>query len=159
MSVVTAEIRMMLKRYERQLMAYRRVVRYRVKRRLAQGQNPQDPDPSPKRRMYVDKVAKEIFESLIYTGSDNPIIEEIRSELSNFVGTQLRFFYPPGKRLRIVKVIPEGHAQLSEEERHKVRTSLWRITREKINASMLQEQKDELSCGDGGDIYADIFKA
>ena len=144
----TLQIRMMLQRYEQQLLAARRLVRYRAKCRLAQGQPPEDPDPSPKRRMYVEKVAKEVYDCLIYTGSENPIIEEIRSELSRVVGIPLQFTYPPGKRLRIVKTGPNGQAALTEEERHKVRSSLWRITREKINASMLEEQRDE-SCGEG----------
>ncbi|MCR5813847.1 MAG: hypothetical protein K6G15_05100 [Desulfovibrio sp.] len=141
MSDSTLRVRMMLQSYEQQLLAARRLVRYRAKCRLQAGENPEDPDPSIKRRAMVEKVAKEIYDCLIYTGGKNPIIEEIRSELSAIVGIPLMFTYPPGKRLHIVRAGPQGQEALTEEEQRKVRMSLWRVTREKINASMLEEQK------------------
>ena len=67
----TAQMRIMLQGYEQQLLAARRLARFRVRRRLAEGLEPQDPDPSVKRRAYVEKVAQELFDSLIFTGSDN----------------------------------------------------------------------------------------
>ena len=77
----TAQMRIMLQGYEQQLLAARRLARFRVRRRLAEGLEPQDPDPSVKRRAYVEKVAQELFDSLIFTGSDNPVVEEIRREM------------------------------------------------------------------------------
>ena len=126
MSDSTLRVRMMLQSYEQQLLAARRLVRYRAKCRMQAGENPEDPDPSIKRRALVEKVAKEIYECLIYTGGNN---------------IPLMFTYPPGKRLHIVRAGPEGQEALTEEEQRKVRMSLWRVTREKINASMLEEQK------------------
>ena len=59
----TAQMRIMLQGYEQQLLAARRLARFRVRRRLAEGLEPQDPDPSVKRRAYVEKVAQELFDS------------------------------------------------------------------------------------------------
>lgn len=145
MSESTVRLRVMLQSYEQQLMAARRLAKFRAKCRLLRGEERDDPDPQIKRRSYVEKVAREVYESLIYTGSPNPINEEIRAELSAQVGIELQFTYPPGKRLRIVKVTPEGQMALSEEEQQKVRLLFFRVTREKINASMLDEYGDQSS--------------
>ncbi|MBO4368993.1 MAG: hypothetical protein J5803_02700 [Desulfovibrio sp.] len=138
MSDATTRVRVMLMRYEQQLLAARRLARFRERMRRATGETPEDPDPAIKRRMYVEKVTKEIYECLLYTGGENPIIEEIRQELSKVVGIPLQFTYPPGKRLRIVKIGPKGTVALTAEEQRKVRSSLLRVTREKIDASMLE---------------------
>ncbi len=49
----TLQMRIMLQCYEQQLLAARRLARFRVKRRLAEGLKPQDPDPSVNRRAFV----------------------------------------------------------------------------------------------------------
>ncbi len=87
----TTQMRIMLQSYEQQLLAARRLARFRVRRRLAEGQEPHDPDPSIKRRGYVEKVAQELYDSLIFTGSDNPVVEEIRQELGRAVGQDVQF--------------------------------------------------------------------
>ena len=135
----------MLQGYEQQLLTARRLAKFRAKCRVINGESRDDPDPQIKRRTYVEKVAREVYESLIYTGSTNPIIEEIRAELSSQIGAELQFTYPPGKRLRIVKVTPTGQVALSAEEQQKVRLLFFRVTREKINASMLDESGDQSS--------------
>lgn len=135
----TTQMRIMLQSYERQLLAARRLARFRVRRRLAEGQAPQDPDPSVKRRVCVEKVAQELYDSLIFTGSDNPVVEEIRQELGQTVGQDVQFTYPPGGRLRIVGEGPDGPRALSEEEQLRTRHALWRITRQKVDQSMLEK--------------------
>ena len=80
------QLRSMIRGYEQQLLSARRLARLRVKMRLAEGESPHDPDPEIKRRAYVEKVARELYESLIYTGSDNPMVEEIRRELGKSLG-------------------------------------------------------------------------
>lgn len=131
------QLRLMLQGYEQQLLAARRLARFRMRHRLAQGEDPNDPDPSIKRRLMVEKVARELYETLIYTGSDNPVVEDIRQELGREVGQEVRFTYPPGGRLRIVAQGPEGLEELSDEKRRATRNALWRITRQKISESML----------------------
>lgn len=132
------QMRIMLQSYEQQLLAARRLARFRVKRRLAEGEKPQDPDPSINRRVYVEKVARELYDTLIFTGSSNPVVEEIRAELSEALGLDVGFTYPPGARLRIVANGPQGQRPLSAEEEKRARHALWRITRQKVDQGMLE---------------------
>ena len=108
-----------------------------MRRRLAEGLEPQDPDPSVKRRAYVEKVAQELFDSLIFTGSDN--CGRNWPELGKAVGQDVQFTYPPGGRLCIVGQGPDGPRPLSEEEQRRTRHVLWRITRRVVDQSMLEK--------------------
>lgn len=135
----SAQLRMMLQGYEQQLLAARRLTRLRMRRRLAEGDDPSDPDPSASRHMMVEKVARELYETLLYTGSDNPVVEEIRQELGREVGQEVQFTYPPGGRLRIVGQGPDGLEPLSDEKLRATRNALWRVTRKKVDESMLDE--------------------
>jgi hypothetical protein len=135
----STQLRMMLQGYEQQLLAARRLARFRVRRRIAQGEDPNDPDPSVKRHSMVEQVARELYETLIYTGSDNPVVEDIRQELGREVGREVEFTYLPGGRLRVVGKGSEGLEPLSEEASREVRNALWRITRQKVEESMLDE--------------------
>lgn len=132
-----ARMRIMLQGYEQQLLAARRLARFKVRRRLAEGEDPNDPDPSIKRREMVEKVARELYDTLIYTGSDNPVVEEIRQELGREAGQEVQFTYPPGGRLHIVGQGPDGLQALPEDKLRALRNALWRITRQKISESML----------------------
>ncbi len=67
------------------------------------------------------------------------MVEEIRQELGRAVGQDVQFTYPPGGRLRIVGEGPEGPRALSEEEQRRTRHALWRITRQKVDQSMLEK--------------------
>ena len=96
--VTAAQVRMMLQGYEQQLLAARRLARLRMRRRMAAGDDPNDPDPAARRHLMVEKVARELYEALLYTGSDNPVVEEIRQELGREVGQDVQFTYPPGGR-------------------------------------------------------------
>ncbi|MBQ7739085.1 MAG: hypothetical protein IJT59_05485 [Desulfovibrionaceae bacterium] len=139
MSESTVRIRLMLQGYEQQLLAARRLAKFRDKYRSMQGEHIGDPDPAPNRRRYVEKVTQEVFQCLLYTGDYRPIIEEIRAELSSRMGLDLRFTYPPGKRLCVIKMTEKGAAPLDPEEKQKVRILLFKVTHEKINSSMLEE--------------------
>lgn len=135
----TPQLRSMLRGYEQQLLTARRLARLRVKVRLAAGESPQDPDPEIKRRAYVEQVARELYESLIYTGSDNPMVEEIRRELGKSVGQELLFTYPPGEQLLFVGCSPQGPRPLPKDAQQQTRFALWRITRQKVHQSMLDK--------------------
>ena len=140
MSESSTRVRLMLQGYEQQLLAARRLVHFRAKMRTSAGKSPDDPDPTKERSKRMEQVAKVVYDDLIYTGNFNPIIEEIRAELSKIMGVSLQFIYPPGKRLCIVKSGEHGQEALTLEEQRMVRTMLFRVTREKINDTMLREQ-------------------
>ena len=136
MSASTVRIRLMLQGYEQQLLAARRLAKFRDKWRSTQGQQLGDPDPNIKRSQYVEKVTQEVFQCLIYTGDYHPIIEEIRAEISARMGVDIKFTYPPGKRLCVIKMTSAGPAPLDPEEKQKCRMLLYTVTHEKINGSM-----------------------
>lgn len=139
----TVQMRIMLQRYEQQLLSARRLARFRVRTRLDEGLDPHDPDPGAKRNAYVERAAQELYDTLIFTGSVNPVVEEIRQELGELVGREVRFTYPPGGRLRIVGVGPDGPFALPDEEERHIRYALWRITRNKVNSGMQDQSAAE----------------
>lgn len=106
----TARLRIMLQGYEQQLLAARRLARFRVRRRLAAGEDPREPDPLPKRHATVEQVARELYDMLLYTGSDNPVVEDIRQELSQELGREVHFTYPPDGSLCILGQGPTAQA-------------------------------------------------
>lgn len=132
-----ARMRIMLQGYEQQLLAARRLARLKVRRKLAAGENPAEPDPAAKRHVFVEKVARELYEMLLFTGSDNPVVEDIRQELGQELGVDVCFVYPPEGRLCVMGQGPEGLIPLTEEQQRAMRNALWRITRKKVDASML----------------------
>ena len=133
----TAQMRVMLQRYEQQLLSARRLARLRVRRRLVEGLDPEDPDPSIKRRLFVEKTARELYETLVFTGSENPVIEDIRTEFGKLLGKSVRFVYPPGERLSVVIEGPDGLEPLSGAEQRRTRHLLWQATRQLVEQSML----------------------
>lgn len=146
--VNSAKLRMVLQGYEQQLLAARRLARFRVRRRMALGEDPHDPDPAAHRRACVENVARELYETLVFTGSDNPVVENIRKELGKEVGQNVQFTYPPGQRLHIVGEGPDGMKPLTEDVQRQARHALWRVIREQVDQSMLEEPpRDESSRG------------
>ena len=115
----TARLRIMLQGYEQQLLAARRLARFRVRRRLAAGEDPREPDPLPKRHATVEQVARELYDMLLYTGSDNPVVEDIRQELSQELGR-------------------DGTGALTPEQQRAARHALWRITRRRVDKGVLR---------------------
>jgi len=130
-------MRNMLRQYERQLLNARRLARYRMALRLARG-DADLPDPEETRRRLVEKVAKELYEHLIFTGSDNPVAESIRKELSVSAGTPLHFQYTPGEAaLQLIREGDSGPEAVSPHEKALLLEALWRITLSKVDATML----------------------
>ncbi|MDR3358548.1 MAG: hypothetical protein LBN96_06830 [Desulfovibrio sp.] len=151
----TARLRTMLQRYEQQLLSARRLARLRVRRRLAEGLDPEAPDPSITRRLFVEKTARELYETLVFTGGENPVIEDIRAEFGKLLGRSVRFVYPPGERLSIVIEGAYGLEPLSEVEQRRTRHLLWQVTRRLVERSMLctpppGRREEETPPEDGG---------
>jgi hypothetical protein len=127
----------MLQGYERQLLSARRLARLRVRVRTAEGQPPEDPDPSVKRRLFVEKAARELYETLVFTGGRNPVAESIRTEFGRQFGRGVQFTYPPGERLKIVAEGENGLEPLSEAEQRRTRHLLRQVIRQLVERSML----------------------
>ena len=137
MTSVSMSMRNMVRQYERQLLNARRLARYRMALRLAQG-NADLPDPAEMRRLLVEKVAKELYEHLLFTGSDNPVAESIRKDLSVSAGAPLHFQYAPGEAaLQLVREGASGPEAVKPHEKALLLETLWRITLAKVDATML----------------------
>ena len=140
----------MLSQYDRQLVAARRLARIRpgadppadasaLTRQTGEGTTDNHEAPAEvRRRVMVEHVARELLENLLFTGSDNPIVQEVRQELDHRLNGHFSFWYPPGEvDVRIAREGPEGPRELSDAERREVLTELWDITLAKVDATML----------------------
>ena len=138
MTNVSIHVRNMLRRYERQLLNARRLARYRTALRLAQG-DAEPPEPAEaRRRRLVEKVARELYEHLLFTGSDNPVADSIRKELAVVAGADLEFQYAPGEAaLRLVREGSAGPETVSPHEKARLLDKLWHITLAKVDETML----------------------
>lgn len=135
----TARLRNVLREYEQQLLMARRIARFRAKKRLAEGLPPQDRDPSVQRRQYVESVARELYDHMIFTGSENPMVREIRRQLGLELKKEVRFSYPPGGQLCILAEHEGEWLPLEPLEQKLAREALRRITSQKVDESMLKK--------------------
>lgn len=129
--------RQMLMRYSRQLVAARRLARY--DRML--GRSPQaDPQAAEaKRHAMVERIAREIMENLVFSGSDTPIAHEVRERLSDEMGEEFVFRYPPADQdFKIFRVGEDGReVELPPAEKQAVMGRLWDVTVKTVDATML----------------------
>ncbi len=129
-------VRNMLLQYDRQLVTAKRLARYH--RSLGMGL---DTDPIPKetkRRMLIERVAREIVENLLMSGSDSPIVAEIRGRLEEEIGYELVFEYPISEQdLQIFKNTPAGPMEVPSHEKMQIMNRLWKITLDKVDETML----------------------
>ncbi len=139
MTALPYQVRAMLRTYGRQVTTARRLARYR--RSIAGVQDPDEGQASreAKRRELVGRVAAEIVENCIVTGSDSPVVEEIKAELEEELGFPLVFAYPPEEQeMQIFKVTgPDDTQELTGEFKTAVFKRLWELALEKVDATML----------------------
>ncbi len=128
--------RQMLLQYGRQLVSARRLVRYDtlLGRNLAKDQGLLH----AQRKAMVERVSREIVDNLIFSGSENPIVCEVREALSKERGEKLVFRYPPGELdVRIFRIINAGEEEeILGQEKQLVVEQLWRITLQTVEATM-----------------------
>ncbi len=128
-------MRNMLHQYGRQLVTSRRLARYH--QMLRQGVE-SEMTPEVRRRLLVERVARELFENLLFTGSDNPVVQEVRKELAHTVGEDLVFRYPPGQLdLSITRETDDGPEELTPDEKTRVLAQVWKIILARVDATML----------------------
>lgn len=135
MSIPSFYFRNMLLQYDRQLVTARRLARLKAELR---DQMPASIPAETKRRAMVEHVARELLDNLLFTGSDNPVVREVRQELNHTLHGEYSFRYPPGEvDVRIFREEPEGSRELTSEERKNILAALWEITLAKVDATML----------------------
>lgn len=139
MAANPALLRNMLRTYGRQITTARRLARYHRTLRAAGAQDEVEISREARRRELVQKVTAEIVESLIVTGSDNPVVQDIKKGLESAFKTRFVFAYPPEEQdLQIFRLPGEGNAvEVTGAERVRVLEKLWRIALEKVDETML----------------------
>ncbi|QJT10619.1 DVU0524 family FlgM-associated protein [Oceanidesulfovibrio marinus] len=136
MTMQSFYMRNMLRGYDKQLVTARRLARYR--RALGAGSVEEPIPPEVKRRHLVERIAREIVENLIMSGTDNPVVNEIKERLNNEFGNQLTFAFPPSEQdLQIFKETKGGPMEVSPEEKIRILNRLWQVTLDKVDDTML----------------------
>lgn len=130
-------VRKMLLQYDQQLLADRRIRRHM--QFVSPGEDAaNNSSPDAKRKMMVERVAQEVFENLIFSGSDNPIVQEVKRCLEDEMGEKLSFKFPPAKlEFEIYKETDYGLEKISDTEMNGRLNRLWEITFEKVDDTML----------------------
>jgi len=139
LTAIPYQVRAMLRTYGRQVTTARRLARYRRSLMAAGAEDEISISREAKRRELVGRVAAEIVENCIVTGSDTPVVEDIKAELEEELGYPLVFAYPPeDQEMQIFRADPEnGHEELTGEVKTAVFQRLWELALEKVDATML----------------------
>ncbi len=139
------QTRLMLQHYELQLMTARRLARHRRQQLLEAEEEDTPPTPTPQehRKRVVQQVARELYESMLSTGSENPMVEDIVQQLGRALGTQILLQYPtPGplseEHLRLLHVPEEGNGKpipFGDKENRDALYKLWEIVLKTVEKS------------------------
>lgn len=136
MTMHTFYTRQMLLQYGRQLVAARRLARY--DQLLGRGQRRDTESTAAKRRDTVERVAREIMENLIFSGSDNPTVQEVKDRLTREIGEELVFRYPPADQgFKIFRITDGEEKELPEAEKQRAMALLWEVTLRTVDETML----------------------
>ena len=127
----------MLLQYGRQLTTARRLAKHTQAMRLLLGDAP-PPPPEVKRLAMVERITAEIVENLLMTGSDNPIVHDVREKLNDTLGEVFSFRYPPGGLdMLICRETTDGPVEVSSTEKKHVLDTLWTVAKETVSQTML----------------------
>jgi hypothetical protein len=127
----------MLLQYGRQLISSRKLARYQYLLGKNAG-GAEFPPPEAQRKLMVDRISREVVDNLIFSGSENPVVLEVRERLESAMGEKFVFQYPPGEI--DFKIFRQRAAELKEvigDERHLIMGRLLDITRQTVDETML----------------------
>jgi hypothetical protein len=129
--------RQMLMHYGRQLVAARRLARR--EQLIGRGPHGDAPDAEARRRAIIERIAHEIMDNLIFSGSENSIVGEVRRRLAGELGEHLVFRFPPAEGdVRIFRKSENGEEkELPQGEKQLVMDRLWDVTLKTVDATML----------------------
>ena len=117
-------------------MAARRLARY--DQILGRGQYRDKESERAKRQIMIERIAREVMENLIFSGSDNPIVKEVKERLTRELGEELVFRYPPADQdFKIFRFVEGMEKELSEQEKQRVMGQLWDVTLRAVDETML----------------------
>ena len=91
-----------------------------------------------KRSIMVERVARELFENLLFTGSDTPVALEVRRALNREFGEEFVFRYLPGSPgMAVLRNTPTGEEDIPPAIKAAVLERAWAITLDKVDETML----------------------
>ena len=126
-----------LHRYDQFPEAVRRLDCSRRALRQACGEEPEIPEET-KRLIMVERVARELFENLLFTDSDNPMVSEVQQALDREFSEPLSFQYLPGETdLAVMRETGEGPREVNALEKENILERAWKITLAKVDETML----------------------
>lgn len=139
LTAIPYQVSTMLRTYGRQVTTARRLARYRRSLQAAGAEDEVRISQEAKRRELVTRVAAEIVENCIVTGSDSPIVAEIKAELEEALGYPLLFAYPPEEQeMQLFRLDAEKEPEeLVGQEKAVVFKRLWELALEKVDETML----------------------
>lgn len=131
-------VKTVLQTYNQQQDTGRRIARFqKYMDRAGQGDSVSF-SKEAKRRLMVEKVAREIVDNLIGSGSSNPVVEEIKEQVNREFGSEMVFRYPAnGDGLQILKKTDAGVEELTNGEKNKLMQRLWEVALHKVDDTML----------------------
>lgn len=137
MTTQTFYTRQMLLQYGKQLIAARRLARYEES--LGRGRQAGTEAAFARRRQMIERIAQEIMDNLIFSGSDNAVVQEVKERLAKELGAEFIFRYPPADRdFKIFRLDGGGNEhELADHDKQTVLNRLWEITLRTVDATML----------------------
>jgi len=132
-------VKTVLRTYDQQLDVGRRVSRLHKFMRQADMADSVSISPEAKRRLLVERIAREIVDNLVGSKSTNPVVQEIRRTLEEEFGPGLVFRYPPdGDELEILRKDANGTPRaITNGEKDRFMQRLWQVTYHKVDETML----------------------
>lgn len=128
----------MLHTYGKQLTSAKRLARFRRALQLANGEDRADISREARRHELVQRIAKEIIENVIVSGSQSPVVEEILDQLEMEAGGRLMLDYPlDGGDVRLLMETGNGPRELTGDQRNRWLQRMWEITLAKVDDTML----------------------
>jgi hypothetical protein len=132
-------VKNVLRTYDQQLDTGRRISRLKKFMSQRDAADSVSISQEAKRRLLVERVAREIVDNLVGSTSTNPVVQEIRQALDAEFGPGLVFRYPPdGDELEILRKDENGTPRaMTNGEKDRFMQRLWQITYHKVDATML----------------------
>ena len=137
MTIRSFYVRNMLHNYDKQLIAARRLNRYLQAMRGDAGDSQKIP-AEVKRKVLVERVAHEVMENLVFSGSDNPIVQDVKTALEQELGERFSFKFPvEDLSFQVYRETQSGPEKVENTERLRILDRLWSITLDKVDQTML----------------------
>lgn len=147
MTVRSFYVQNMLRKYGKQIASAQQLARAARSARnlqdqgydeLAQISDEEQKFAEERRNSYVERVAREVYENLLFSGSDNPVVHEIKAQLERELGFSVLFKTPfPNLSTQIYRDSEIGPIKVSSDEKNEIMDKLWAISLDKVNETML----------------------